>query len=147
MGQARPTNEALEDSNLDFSLPKQFPKPNFPEPNFPEPNLLEPNSLEPNSSTGSPMLERYCRYIDSLGEPLYKQFTSVGELFLHHLEDVERPSSGARAKLARLTRIVCKELSQKISDDLKVDDPDLERMTEQEDGSRDKYLRNLLECV
>jgi len=152
MGQARPTNEALEDSDLDFSLPKRFPKPNFPElnfpePNFPEPNLLELNSLEPNSSTGSPMLERYRRYIEGLGEPLYKQFTSVGEPFLHCLEDAERPSGGARAKLARLTRIAREELSQKISDDLKVDDPDLERTTEREDGSGDEYSRNLLECV
>ena len=129
--------EELSDLELGPSSPKRFPTLNLPMPHSPK--------LGP--STGSAMLERYRRHIESLGQPIYREFTSVGEPFLRSLEEAGRRSSGPRAVLARLTKIAHKEFDQQRRSDFMEDDPELERETEQEDGSGEEYSRNLLECV
>ena len=107
-----------------------------------------PHSLEPGPSTSSAMLERYRRHIESLGQPIYREFTGVGEPFLLSLKDAGRRSGGLRVVLARLTKIAHKEFNQqRRSDFMEEDDLELERKTEREDGSREEYSRNLLECV
>ena len=135
---ARPAHDELEQTDLNSvpSLRERFSKSNLPKPNSPKPN-----------STGSTMLERYRRHIESSGEPLYREVNGVDGPFLQRLQDASSPRGGPRAALARLTRIVHDEHSRHIRDGFMGDDSGLERNEEREDGSGEEYSRNLLECV